>query len=115
MCLTHNWMNSNYCCSYKESPSAPSLHHMQPAAQRLRNNCCMCHCTGFSHHSLPLLKEDNCKNIKVDSKFSGHFDAYLIGTLALNHTTGKKMKSEQNTKMSHFYQRFWKSSCYRYD
>ena len=51
--------------------------------------------------------------LKVDSNFSGHFDTYLIGTLALNHTMRKKLKSEQNTKMSHFYQRFCKASYYR--
>ena len=53
--------------------------------------------------------------LKVDSNFSGHFDTYLIGTLSLNHTMSKKLKSEQNTKMSHFYQRLCKASCYRYD
>ena len=50
--------------SVKESASAPSLHHMQHATQVLRNNCCMCCCTRFSHHSLPLVKEDSCKNLK---------------------------------------------------
>ena len=53
--------------------------------------------------------------LKADSNFSGHFDTYLIGTLALNHTMRKQLKSEQNTKMSHFYQRFCKASCYRYE
>ena len=53
--------------------------------------------------------------LKVDSNFLGHFDTYLIVTFDLNHTMRKKLKSEQNTKMSHFYQIFCKASYYRND